>query len=100
HLCNPFLSSDIYLRHARFLFLMIRLPPRSTLFPYTTLFRSTDYIKDRLSKETNISESISCNHPIKTQLREAGPDRGDIQEEEGTDPGYPDPDNYDKRCNH
>src|ERR1035441_7075475 len=23
-----------------FLFLMIRLPPRSTLFPYTTLFRS------------------------------------------------------------
>src|SRR4030043_1312206 len=25
-----------------FFFLMIRLPPRSTLFPYTTLFRSTD----------------------------------------------------------
>src|ERR1044071_7412064 len=24
-------------------FLMIRRPPRSTLFPYTTLFRSTDY---------------------------------------------------------
>src|SRR5260221_12854507 len=29
HLCNPF-----------FFFLMIRRPPRSTLFPYTTLFRS------------------------------------------------------------
>src|SRR5438874_11279310 len=26
-----------------FFFLMIRLPPRSTLFPYTTLFRSTHY---------------------------------------------------------
>src|SRR5689334_25289859 len=25
-------------------FLMIRLPPRSTLFPYTTLFRSPDCI--------------------------------------------------------
>src|SRR5215203_4278148 len=25
---------------ARFFFLMIRRPPRSTLFPYTTLFRS------------------------------------------------------------
>src|SRR5438045_9703366 len=25
---------------ARFIFLMIRPPPRSTLFPYTTLFRS------------------------------------------------------------
>src|ERR1039457_1626483 len=29
----------IHLRH--FFFLMIRRPPRSTLFPYTTLFRST-----------------------------------------------------------
>src|SRR3712207_7563140 len=26
----------------RFFFLMIRRPPRSTLFPYTTLFRSED----------------------------------------------------------
>src|SRR5205814_8417025 len=26
--------------HAFFLFLLIRRPPRSTLFPYTTLFRS------------------------------------------------------------
>src|SRR3712207_7298699 len=26
--------------HFRFFFLMIRRPPRSTLFPYTTLFRS------------------------------------------------------------
>src|SRR2546428_12199085 len=30
---NPFLF---------FFFLMIRRPPRSTLFPYTTLFRSSD----------------------------------------------------------
>src|SRR2546429_3632300 len=27
-------------RHSWFFFLMIRRPPRSTLFPYTTLFRS------------------------------------------------------------
>src|SRR5947199_7974769 len=27
---------------SRFFFLMIRRPPRSTLFPYTTLFRSRD----------------------------------------------------------
>src|SRR3712207_9335164 len=26
---------------------MIRRPPRSTLFPYTTLFRSEDFITDR-----------------------------------------------------
>src|SRR3712207_7631977 len=27
-----------------FFFLMIRRPPRSTLFPYTTLFRSSEHI--------------------------------------------------------
>src|ERR1039457_1613455 len=27
-----------------FFFLMIRRPPRSTLFPYTTLFRSVEYM--------------------------------------------------------
>src|SRR6266478_8575124 len=31
------MQSDLYLL---FFFLMIRRPPRSTLFPYTTLFRS------------------------------------------------------------
>src|SRR2546422_4019976 len=33
-----------------FFFLMIRRPPRSTLFPYTTLFRSRIEIDDRNSK--------------------------------------------------
>src|SRR3712207_9032465 len=32
----------------RFFFLMIRRPPRSTLFPYTTLFRSV-VVGDRVS---------------------------------------------------
>src|SRR2546430_10079859 len=32
-----------------FFFLMIRRPPRSTLFPYTTLFRSVRTSCDRLS---------------------------------------------------
>src|SRR5688572_31498221 len=32
-----------------FFFLMIRRPPRSTLFPYTTLFRSTT-VNDRSSE--------------------------------------------------
>src|SRR5215467_12733291 len=34
----PLLHSIIF--HTIFFFLMIRRPPRSTLFPYTTLFRS------------------------------------------------------------
>src|SRR5204863_7860490 len=35
---------------ALFFFLMIRRPPRSTLFPYTTLFRSLEIIADRLGE--------------------------------------------------
>src|SRR2546430_3270393 len=32
---------------SRFFFLMIRRPPRSTLFPYTTLFRSRTHARGR-----------------------------------------------------
>src|SRR5687768_17957906 len=32
--------SVVFVRYLFFFFLMIRRPPRSTLFPYTTLFRS------------------------------------------------------------
>src|SRR5256885_13264407 len=39
-----------------FFFLMIRRPPRSTLFPYTTLFRSP-----RRSFHLNRSQGTGCN---------------------------------------
>src|SRR2546430_12644166 len=35
-----------------FFFLMIRRPPRSTLFPYTTLFRSRNSLQQRLRGES------------------------------------------------
>src|SRR5258707_15414824 len=39
----PLLNPLSFLKsHVIFFFLMIRRPPRSTLFPYTTLFRSGD----------------------------------------------------------
>src|SRR2546430_10700113 len=34
---------------------MIRRPPRSTLFPYTTLFRSMEYLDGRSLKELIVS---------------------------------------------
>src|SRR5271169_6708612 len=43
-------------------FLMIRRPPRSTLFPYTTLFRSRSsagYTKSRVPRKTNCT-SRNC----------------------------------------
>src|SRR2546430_8946192 len=39
-----------------FFFLMIRRPPRSTLFPYTTLFRSVSSPSTRKSLESNTKE--------------------------------------------
>src|SRR2546425_4175603 len=49
-----------------FFFLMIRRPPRSTLFPYTTLFRSLIHIKSRMLL------------PVETE--------GDEEDEAGEDP--------------
>src|SRR3989442_4384485 len=46
-----------------FFFLMIRRPPRSTLFPYTTLFRSTE--------EERHGEVQGC-HTGRGELRSAG----------------------------
>src|SRR6266581_6796796 len=55
-----------------FFFLMIRRPPRSTLFPYTTLFRSPGFDLDHLSLfdwiETRVpgdrkSTRLNSSHP-------------------------------------
>src|SRR3712207_8972635 len=40
-----------------FFFLMIRRPPRSTLFPYTTLFRSQSYFeRETLTRRHGLNE--------------------------------------------
>src|SRR5829696_10041166 len=44
-----------------FFFLMIRRPPRSTLFPYTTLFRSIQRRRQRYVGD-NMDGSGSCCH--------------------------------------
>src|SRR5438876_8424242 len=43
-----------------FFFLMIRRPPRSTLFPYTTLFRSTDlaFLQHALHGKLNVGQPV------------------------------------------
>src|SRR5262249_60890125 len=45
-LSASFLSISSSLSSLFFFFLMIRRPPRSTLFPYTTLFRSEERLAD------------------------------------------------------
>src|SRR5438477_3981983 len=40
---------------------MIRRPPRSTLFPYTTLFRSRDWLR---LDDKDLRQAISCSLEI------------------------------------
>src|SRR3712207_8299790 len=55
-----------------FFFLMIRRPPRSTLFPYTTLFRSsaaTTQIVDKLVHRGHVVREAHATDRRRTQLR-------------------------------
>src|SRR3712207_9278848 len=49
-------STFVFNQRPLFFFLMIRRPPRSTLFPYTTLFRSNPHQPRRQFNEASISE--------------------------------------------
>src|SRR3712207_8699714 len=45
-------------------FLMIRRPPRSTLFPYTTLFRSSDEAIKNIKDSRKIIDDIVENEKV------------------------------------
>src|SRR3712207_9333424 len=75
-----------------FFFLMIRRPPRSTLFPYTTLFRSLGILVDRIG--TQAADSLldrlasatdrSTRAAVLKQLLALGPTVGQVRSEEHT----------------
>src|SRR3712207_7101012 len=46
-----------YMMSSVFFFLMIRRPPRSTLFPYTTLFRSDEVDKQKKGDTSSRQET-------------------------------------------
>src|ERR1035438_10781492 len=48
------------IHYSAFFFLMIRRPPRSTLFPYTTLFRSELEVRIKLAVEANRAGRHVC----------------------------------------
>src|SRR3989442_7752748 len=52
-------------------FLMIRRPPRSTLFPYTTLFRSIERLGDDVGRLDGQAAAVPADDPA----REAPPPR-------------------------
>src|SRR3712207_7403371 len=48
---------------------MIRRPPRSTLFPYTTLFRSTAEVARRINVPVSAGESFHTTHQFAELLK-------------------------------
>src|SRR3712207_9169652 len=69
------ISSPIY-----FFFLMIRRPPRSTLFPYTTLFRS-EHEGDQRIEEVAPGEDLAVDRE-RAALLAAPADQSDQRPEE------------------
>src|SRR2546427_5699457 len=61
---------------------MIRRPPRSTLFPYTTLFRSR--VRSRLLTRETRSDSAFCRRAAHSQVLRAGVRRRSMRSEEHT----------------
>src|SRR2546426_3317202 len=60
-------------RYLFFFFLMIRRPPRSTLFPYTTLFRSSRPLKFTLSNlDARDILSLTGSAKVRTHLTAQG----------------------------
>src|SRR2546422_8073123 len=67
-----------------FFFLMIRRPPRSTLFPYTTLFRSYLRPEVRSGIWRQRRQSSSCLEIVRRRSIHGGPSRQRFRSEEHT----------------
>src|SRR3989442_13908863 len=65
---SSFILVNLLLHSFHFFFLMIRRPPRSTLFPYTTLFRSPF----PLTAQKVCGFPIFCDPSRKHQIRRMG----------------------------
>src|SRR6266446_302157 len=79
-----YLKSHWLFNRVLFLFLMIRRPPRSTLFPYTTLFRSAVLARspvqhvegnirlDRGEHRGDVAADVDAGHPMATPRERLG----------------------------
>src|SRR2546422_5014556 len=79
-MCLCFLACTCDRSFLLFFFLMIRRPPRSTLFPYTTLFRSPASRGDGSPVHVQGDDVRSRDRSPGTGVA-GGPDRGERSEE-------------------
>src|SRR5205814_8461168 len=59
-----------HLTYSLFFFLTIPPPPRSTLFPYTTLFRSADRLPDRRASAIRSQKGRGVSRPHHHQAQQ------------------------------
>src|SRR5260370_24293403 len=64
-----------------FFFLMIRRPPRSTLFPYTTLFRSANASQEVL--ERLLADERDAIAALKVGIEKSAPDQANLLSQPG-----------------
>src|SRR5437899_11683220 len=70
------LSHNLSVLHYFFFFLMIRRPPRSTLFPYTTLFRSPEDLRQATDHRLGMSEhEVARTHRFREPDSRKPPER-------------------------
>src|SRR5689334_24761542 len=62
-----------------FFFLMIRRPPRSTLFPYTTLFRSLVRAAQRGHVVVGVLEHVDARHRVELVARRSEEHTSELQ---------------------
>src|SRR5438270_10727255 len=67
-----------------FFFLMIRRPPRSTLFPYTTLFRSPIAVHEKQSAIRELGTGVGIQSVAIQALKQLGVLEADRRSEEHT----------------
>src|SRR5947208_9031008 len=74
-----------------FFFLMIRRPPRSTLFPYTTLFRSLlRAVLDCALADDGVRDRNACVPEVDVQVLDLLDEQGDRSEEHTSELQSPD----------
>src|SRR5204863_9273657 len=78
-----YITPSLLSLHFFFFFLMIRRPPRSTLFPYTTLFRSRREPADRLGEEL-LRRPEKRPHPDVGERHRPRPPHGSLRDRKST----------------
>src|SRR5207248_11246874 len=62
-------SVQHYIEDLPFFLLTVRRPPRPTLFPYTTLFRSLDILRGRVNRSVQIELQTDVRRPERTDRK-------------------------------